>query len=182
MLLVGAISHNSDCFVSAGDSESKQALDAFFLGKAFADTVNERLGSAIGEFLSEVGRKQAEQQKEVRKCQEEVQERARIAKLKASHQALSEEDEETTKKSHLHSPEMVARFFLLNSHLLHLSSIKSDVTLQMICLQLYIAIKSFGNSWNRIFSLPFIWQSCDYVFLLMRNQGWYMQCLISQWL
>ncbi|KAJ7571013.1 hypothetical protein O6H91_01G145100 [Diphasiastrum complanatum] len=86
----------------AGDSESKQVLDAFFLGKAFADTVNERLGSAIGEFLSEVGRKQAEQQKEVRKFQEEVQERARIAKLKASRQALSKEDEETTKKSPSH--------------------------------------------------------------------------------
>lgn len=49
----------------AGDSESKNILDAFFLGKALAEAVNERLESAVGEFLSTVGRLQAEQQKQV---------------------------------------------------------------------------------------------------------------------
>ena len=37
-------------------------LDAFFLEKALAEALNERIESTIGEFLSTVGRLQAEQQ------------------------------------------------------------------------------------------------------------------------
>ena len=49
----------------AGDNESRNVLDAFFLGKALAEALNERVESTIGEFLSVVGRLQAEQQKQV---------------------------------------------------------------------------------------------------------------------
>ncbi|KAH9541118.1 hypothetical protein CY35_14G043800 [Sphagnum magellanicum] len=76
---------------SPGDKESKQVLDAFFLGKAFAETVNERVGTVIGEILSDIGRRQAEQQKHIRDFQEEVQQRARSAAVKAARKALSVE-------------------------------------------------------------------------------------------
>ncbi|BBN00696.1 hypothetical protein MPTK1_2g01260 [Marchantia polymorpha subsp. ruderalis] len=74
-----------------GESESKQVLDAFFLGKALAETINERVGSAIGEFLSDVGRQQAEQQKKIREFQDEVQERAKAAAAKAAQKAMAAE-------------------------------------------------------------------------------------------
>lgn len=40
-------------------------MDAFFLGKALAEALNERIESSVGEFLSTIGRLQAEQQKQV---------------------------------------------------------------------------------------------------------------------
>ena len=49
----------------AGDNESRNVLDAFFLGKALAEALNERIESTIGEVLSAVGRLQAEQQKQI---------------------------------------------------------------------------------------------------------------------
>ncbi|GLJ21343.1 hypothetical protein SUGI_0392500 [Cryptomeria japonica] len=52
-----------------GNSSSKAVLDAFFIGKAFSEALNERIGAAVGEFLSEVGRLQAEQQKQTRDFQ-----------------------------------------------------------------------------------------------------------------
>lgn len=55
------------CFV--GNKESKQVLDAFFLGKAVAEAVSERVGSALGELLSEIGQRQAEQQRRFREFQ-----------------------------------------------------------------------------------------------------------------
>ncbi|KAI5075123.1 hypothetical protein GOP47_0009199 [Adiantum capillus-veneris] len=74
---------------SPGDDESKEVLDAFFLGKAFAEAVTERLGTVVGELLSDVGRWQAEQQKQVRDFQDEVQERAKKARVKALQEARS---------------------------------------------------------------------------------------------
>ncbi|KAG6490207.1 uncharacterized protein At4g13200, chloroplastic-like [Zingiber officinale] len=68
----------------SGDNDSKVVLDAFFLGKAFAEAVNERIESTVGEILSMVGQWQAEQQKEVQDFQEEVLERAKKAKEKAA--------------------------------------------------------------------------------------------------
>lgn len=56
-------------FCVSGDNESKEVLEAFFLGKAFAEAVTERLGTVVGELLSDVGRWQAEQQKQVRDFQ-----------------------------------------------------------------------------------------------------------------
>ncbi|CAI5526548.1 unnamed protein product [Closterium sp. Naga37s-1] len=53
----------------SGDERSKEVLDAFFLGKAVAEVVSERVGSAVGEILSEVGRRQAEQQQQLKQFQ-----------------------------------------------------------------------------------------------------------------
>ncbi|KAK8609210.1 hypothetical protein V6N13_025516 [Hibiscus sabdariffa] len=53
----------------ARDNESRNVLDAFFLGKAVAKALNERIESTIGEFLSVVGRLQAEKQKQVQDFQ-----------------------------------------------------------------------------------------------------------------
>ncbi|KAJ1427990.1 hypothetical protein SESBI_09384 [Sesbania bispinosa] len=71
-----------------GDSSSKSVLDAFFLGKALAEALNERIESTVGEFLSTVGRLQAEQQKQVQDFQGEVLERAKKAKEKAAREAM----------------------------------------------------------------------------------------------
>ncbi|KAB1200672.1 hypothetical protein CJ030_MR0G006657 [Morella rubra] len=67
----------------AGDTDSRSVLDAFFLGKALAEALSERIESSVGEFLSTVGRLQAEQQK-----QEDVLERAKRAKEKAALEAI----------------------------------------------------------------------------------------------
>ncbi|KAL5798789.1 hypothetical protein ACOSQ2_003609 [Xanthoceras sorbifolium] len=72
----------------SGDGDSRSVLDAFFLGKALAEAVNERVESAVGEFLSTVGRLQAEQQKQVQEFQEDVFERAKKAKEKAAREAM----------------------------------------------------------------------------------------------
>ncbi|KAK7286805.1 hypothetical protein RJT34_22064 [Clitoria ternatea] len=69
------------------DSSSRSILDAFFLGKAVAEALNERIESTVGEILSTVGRLQAEQQKQVQDFQEEVLERAKKAKEKAAREA-----------------------------------------------------------------------------------------------
>ncbi|KAG6551851.1 hypothetical protein Mapa_006465 [Marchantia paleacea] len=87
-----------------GDSESKQVLDAFFLGKALAETINERVGSAIGEFLSDVGRQQAEQQKKIREFQDEVQERAKAAAAKAAQRAMAAEQSKSISTSTVSQP------------------------------------------------------------------------------
>lgn len=76
------------CMNLAGESESRSVLDAFFLGKALAEALNERIESAVGEFLSTIGRLQAEQQKQVQDFQDDVLERARRAKEKAAREAM----------------------------------------------------------------------------------------------
>ncbi|XP_062078872.1 uncharacterized protein At4g13200, chloroplastic [Humulus lupulus] len=72
----------------SGDNESRSVLDAFFLGKALAEALNERIESTVGEFLSTIGRLQSEQQKQVQEFQEDVLERARRAKEKAAREAM----------------------------------------------------------------------------------------------
>ncbi|XP_050204290.1 uncharacterized protein At4g13200, chloroplastic [Mercurialis annua] len=79
---------NSTAGPGSGDNESKNVLDAFFLGKAVAEAVNERLESAVGEFLSTIGRLQAEQQRQVQDFQEDVLERAKKAKENAAREAM----------------------------------------------------------------------------------------------
>ncbi|KAF8014811.1 hypothetical protein BT93_H0565 [Corymbia citriodora subsp. variegata] len=71
-----------------GGNDSKTVLDAFFLGKALAEALNERIESTVGEFLSTIGRLQAEQQKQVQEFQEDVFERAKRAKEKAAREAM----------------------------------------------------------------------------------------------
>ncbi|CAN8232363.1 unnamed protein product [Cochlearia groenlandica] len=68
----------------SGENENKNVLDAFFLGKALAEVINERIESTVGEVLSNIGRFQAEQQKQVQVIQEEVLERAKRAKERAA--------------------------------------------------------------------------------------------------
>ena len=53
----------------AGENESRNVLDAFFLGKALAEALNERVESAVGEFLSTISRLQAEQQRQIQDFQ-----------------------------------------------------------------------------------------------------------------
>ncbi|KAG6785331.1 hypothetical protein POTOM_011061 [Populus tomentosa] len=72
----------------AGDSDSRSVLDAFFLGKAVAEALNERVESAVGEFLSTIGRLQAEQQKQIQDFQEDVLGRAKKAKEQAAREAM----------------------------------------------------------------------------------------------
>ncbi|XP_038900031.1 uncharacterized protein At4g13200, chloroplastic [Benincasa hispida] len=72
---------------SSGDGDSRTVLDAFFLGKALAEALTERIESTVGEVLSGIGRLQAEQQKQITDFQEEVIERAKKAKDKAARDA-----------------------------------------------------------------------------------------------
>ncbi|XP_021690098.2 uncharacterized protein At4g13200, chloroplastic [Hevea brasiliensis] len=72
----------------SGDNESSSVLDAFFLGKALAEAVNERIESTVGEFLSAIGRLQAEQQRQIQDFQVDVLERAKKAKKNAAKEAL----------------------------------------------------------------------------------------------
>ncbi|GAB2212515.1 hypothetical protein Droror1_Dr00020486 [Drosera rotundifolia] len=74
-----------------GESESKSILDAFFLGKALAEAISERIESTVGEILSTVGRVQAEQQNQLQQFQEDVLERAKRAKAKAAREAIEEQ-------------------------------------------------------------------------------------------
>ncbi|KAH6813722.1 hypothetical protein C2S51_022740 [Perilla frutescens var. frutescens] len=77
-----------NCTRDSGENESKTIIDAFFLGKAVAEALNERIESAVGEFLSSIGRLQAEQQKQVQEFQDEVLEKARQAKEQAAREAM----------------------------------------------------------------------------------------------
>lgn len=58
------------CFIlGKGENENRNVLDAFFLGKALAEVINERIESTVGEVLGNIGRFQAEQQKQVQEIQ-----------------------------------------------------------------------------------------------------------------
>lgn len=41
-------------------------LKAFFIGRALAETINERLGNVVGDTLAEIGKLEAEFRKSVR--------------------------------------------------------------------------------------------------------------------
>ncbi|KAL3650588.1 hypothetical protein CASFOL_006991 [Castilleja foliolosa] len=47
------------------ENESKVVLDAFFLGRALGEALNESLESVVGEFLSIVGQFLSEQKKQL---------------------------------------------------------------------------------------------------------------------
>jgi hypothetical protein len=63
--------HESFCigFFRNFAGENKDVLNAFFLGKAVAESVTERVGPIVGELLSDIGRWQSEQQKQIRDFQ-----------------------------------------------------------------------------------------------------------------
>ncbi|KFK39765.1 hypothetical protein AALP_AA3G284900 [Arabis alpina] len=80
-----------------GENENKSVLDAFFLGKALAEVINERIESTVGEVLSTIGKFQAEQQKQVQEIQEEVLERAKRAKERAARETMEAQGLVTSK-------------------------------------------------------------------------------------
>ncbi|KAJ7950408.1 chromatin modification-related protein EAF1 A-like [Quillaja saponaria] len=98
----------------SGNNDSRSVLDAFFLGKAIAEAVNERIESTVGEVLSAVGRLQAEQQKQVQDFQEEVLERAKRAKEKAAREAM--EAEGLASKSTVNTTAVADTVSSVNSH------------------------------------------------------------------
>ncbi|KAL6903686.1 hypothetical protein ACP4OV_004499 [Aristida adscensionis] len=81
-----------------GDDESKAVLDAFFLGKAFAEALTERVESVVGELFSVVGQWQAEQQKQVQEFQEEVVQRAQKSKERAAMEVIDDKGPKTLKE------------------------------------------------------------------------------------
>ncbi|RCV34497.1 hypothetical protein SETIT_7G163900v2 [Setaria italica] len=81
-----------------GDNESKAVLDAFFLGKAFAEALTERVESVVGEVFSVVGQWQAEQQKQVQEFQEEVVQRAQKAKERAATEVTDDKGPKTLRE------------------------------------------------------------------------------------
>ncbi|KAL6651034.1 hypothetical protein ACP70R_009959 [Stipagrostis hirtigluma subsp. patula] len=81
-----------------GDNESKAVLDAFFLGKAFAEALTERVESLVGEAFSVVGQWQAEQQKQVQEFQEEVLQRAQKSKERAAMEVVDDKGPKTLKE------------------------------------------------------------------------------------
>ncbi|KAF2292637.1 hypothetical protein GH714_026200 [Hevea brasiliensis] len=66
------------------------APDPAVLVPALAEAVNERIESTVGEFLSAIGRLQAEQQRQIQDFQVDVLERAKKAKKNAAKEALAQ--------------------------------------------------------------------------------------------
>eukprot|EP00890_Picochlorum_soloecismus_P001097 jgi/Picsp_1/1989/NSC_05455-R1_probable protein phosphatase len=58
-------------------SDSMEILGSFFVGKAFAEVLNERLGNAAADALAEFGKMEAEIRKEISDFQQEVMARSR---------------------------------------------------------------------------------------------------------
>jgi len=59
------------------DAESREVLDAFFIGKALAETLLERAGGVLADTLSEVARFDAERREQIRDFQDDVMGKAR---------------------------------------------------------------------------------------------------------
>jgi polyhydroxyalkanoate synthesis regulator phasin len=55
---------------------SKPSIDSFFLGRALAETINEKTSEALTYALSELGKFNAEQGENLRQFAEEVRQRA----------------------------------------------------------------------------------------------------------
>ncbi|DBA73971.1 TPA: hypothetical protein ACH3X1_010800 [Trebouxia sp. C0004] len=62
----------------------RSVLEAFFLGRAFAETVNDRLGAALGDLLSEIAKADAERRQAWKEFESEVQDRAKAALRKST--------------------------------------------------------------------------------------------------
>ena len=52
--------------VYIGSGSNSSLLDAFFYGKAFAETLNEKLGTALDEALASFGKQDAERREALR--------------------------------------------------------------------------------------------------------------------
>ncbi|DBB07309.1 TPA: hypothetical protein ACH3X3_008809 [Trebouxia sp. C0006] len=66
----------------------RSVLEAFFIGRAFAETVNDRLGAALGDFLSEIAKADAERRQVWKEFESEVQDRAKAALFKSTQSRL----------------------------------------------------------------------------------------------
>ena len=62
---------------TTAQTESREVLDAFFVGKSLAETLLERAGGAFADALSEVSRFDAENREQIRAFQDEVIGKAR---------------------------------------------------------------------------------------------------------
>jgi len=62
---------------TTAQAESREVLDAFFVGKSLAETLLERAGGAVADALSEVSRFDAENREQIRAFQDEVIGKAR---------------------------------------------------------------------------------------------------------
>ena len=58
--------HFSNFRFHAGTNGS--LLDAFYYGKAFAETLNEKLGTALDDVLASIGKQDAERREAIRYC------------------------------------------------------------------------------------------------------------------
>ena len=71
------------------DLESREVLDAFFVGKALAETLLERAGGVFADTLSEIAKFDAETREEIRQFQDDVMGKAR----EEMYRARGEEEE-----------------------------------------------------------------------------------------
>ncbi|EIE21144.1 hypothetical protein COCSUDRAFT_57061 [Coccomyxa subellipsoidea C-169] len=55
---------------------SRSILEAFYYGRAFAETLNAKVGAVVEDVLSDIGKQSAESSQALREFQEEVEERA----------------------------------------------------------------------------------------------------------
>ncbi|BDA45011.1 probable thylakoid lumen protein sll1769 [Coccomyxa sp. Obi] len=55
---------------------SRSILEAFYYGRAFAETLNAKMGAALEDVLSDISKQSAESTQAIREFQEEVEERA----------------------------------------------------------------------------------------------------------
>jgi len=65
------------CSASSGSTGGPDLSDLAYLGKAFADTVADRVGSAVAESLAKVQKAEAERKRFLQDFEEEVRARAR---------------------------------------------------------------------------------------------------------
>ena len=56
----------AEWLLALAEDANRALLEAFYVGRAFAQTVTERLGAALGDFLSEVSKADAERQRALR--------------------------------------------------------------------------------------------------------------------
>jgi hypothetical protein len=59
-------------FLTATNVESLGMLEAFFIGRALAETVNERLGSVVGDVVAEIGKLEAELRRSIQYVEREI--------------------------------------------------------------------------------------------------------------
>ncbi|XP_073288602.1 uncharacterized protein [Primulina huaijiensis] len=81
------ISLRCNAIGDSGGNECKAMLDAFFLGKALGEVINDRIQSTVGKFFSVIGGLQADFLKQAQEFQEDVLERASRVREEAMREA-----------------------------------------------------------------------------------------------